>query len=190
MKTGNQQLGTNDYLVEQDPNAEKKKKIMIGGGIFALFIALILVFTSGGGAQPGQAEMKAALEPLSEALAITTSYDRDLSYTPTRNGVAQVKTLLRSSYPELNELYNTTYKPNSKFSANPRPSKETTEILDGAARTNTIDSEIVVALEAKLNETLINLQKAKAHFTKTESLETIDTAREDISSALGVLNSL
>lgn len=183
----NKPLGSNDYLVEQDPNAKKKKLFIIGASVFVLLVALTLMF-SGGGPKPGQTEMQATLEPLSEALAITTEYEKRLSYVPTKNDVSTVKTLLRSNYSPLNDLYNTTFSPKKKFSSSPKPSSKSVELLDVAVKNNTIDNEIVIALEAKISEATQNLQKTKVHFTKQESLETIETAEKDLSAALDILN--
>lgn len=179
-------LGTNDYLVQQDPAAEKKKKIFMITGIVVLLIALSVVLLAKK-PTPGQTELQAAMQPTSEALGIVDEYDRSLHYDPTKNDVALTQTLLRGNYQELNKLY-TTFKPKKRFAGNPKPDKESIATLDQAVRNNTIDNTIIDVLKPKIAKAKKNLQIAKPFFTKKSSLDTIQTSIDDMNSIEDLLN--
>lgn len=181
------QLRTNDYMVSQDPGAQKKKKILIGVGIALLLIAISFVLFSGK-PTPGEIEMKRSLQATSDALGIVDEYSKELNYAPTQNDIALVQTLLRGNFQELNTLYETTFKPKQRFKTNPKPDDKSTEKLDEAVRNNTIDNTIISVLQPKITLAEKNLRLAKPLFTKNDSVKTIQTAIDDMSSISEVLS--
>lgn len=181
------QLSTNDYMVNQDPGAQKKKKILIGVGIALLLITLSFVLFSGK-PTPGEIEMKRSLQATSDALGMVDEYSKELNYAPTQNDIALVQTLLRGNFQELNTLYNTTFKPKQRFKTNPKPDDKSIEKLDEAVRNNTIDNTIISVLQPKITLAEKNLRLAKPLFTKKDSVKTIQTAIDDMSSISEVLS--
>ncbi len=184
--TNKSPLGSNDYLVQADPAAEKKKLYMIIGGVVALLlIASFLIF--GNKPTPGVLELKNGIQATSDALGIVDEYQSKLSYAPTKNDVALTQTLLRGNYQNLNELYNS-FKPKKRFTSNPKPDNKSIDRLDEAVRNNTIDNDIVEVLKPKITKAESELKKAKPNFTKKDSTTKIQTAIEDLESILELLN--
>ncbi len=180
------QLGTNDYMVQADPAAEKKKLYLIIGGVIALLLVLsFLIF--GNKPTPGLAEMRGGLQATSDALGIVDEYQDKLSYAPTKNDIALTQTLLRGNFQNLNEIYNT-FKPKKRFTSNPKPDKKSTDRLDEAVRNNTIDNNIIEVLRPKITKAESELKKAKSNFTKKESSNKIQTAIDDLQSIQELLN--
>lgn len=172
----------------EEASGISKKQLYIGGGILlAIVTALALLLTSGG-AKPGQAEMAATLQPLSEAVAITKTYEKQLSRTDVKNDMTLVKILLQSNYQPLNDLYSTTFTPVKKFSSNPKPDDESVEKLDAAVKKNTLDDEIINVLGPKVATAANQLKRARPNFSKQESVNTIETAQKALESVLDILN--
>lgn len=169
-----------------DPASKKKLFMMIGGGV-VLIIALILVFSSGG-AKPGQETMRKSLQSTSEALGIIDEYENDLQYEPTKNDVALMQILLRGNFQKLNELYNKTYKPKKKFNSTPKIDTKSKTALDASERNNTIDSDLLKALEPKIASAKKNLSLTRSSFKKKDSVEKIKVSIEDLGSIQDILN--
>jgi len=180
-------LGTNDYMVQHDPAAEKKKKILYGAGIGAVLIALLLVLTSSK-PQPGQPQMQAALQSTADALGITLDYTSKLTYAPTEDDVALTQTLLRGNYQALNTMYNKAFKPNKMFPPTPKSDKASVAKLDESVRNNTIDNDISTVLLPKIVSAEQNLEKAKPLFTNKDSVQKIQTGIDAMKSIEKTLN--
>lgn len=181
-----QQNNQNYYGPEPD-TASRKKLFMIIGGVLVLIIALILVLTSGS-TKPGQETMKKSLQSTSEALGIIDEYEGKLQYEPTKNDVALVQILLRGNFQKLNELYNKTYKPKKKFSSSPKVDTKSKTTLDASERNNTLDSDILKALEPKIASAKKNLSASRSGFKKKDSVEKIKVSIEDMNSIQDILN--
>ena len=182
-----QTLGSNDYFVEQDPDA-KKKKFIIGGIIAVVIIALVLILT-GGQTPAGQAEMRASLQATSAALAVINKYNDKLQYSITRNDVSLTRSLLQGNFQELNTLYNKTYSPKKKFSASsPKLDKTSQSTLDAADRNNSLDTAILTVLKPKITTAEKNLKLAAPSFTKKDSVDKIKSAIADLDSIQDTLN--
>lgn len=180
------QLGTNDYMTEIDPSAQKKKKIfMIAGAVIVVLLLSLVLF--GNKATPGQEELRKSVQSTADALGIVDEYEKNLQYAPTKNDIALTQTLLRGNFQQLNDLYNT-FKPKKRFTSNPKPSKSSAETLDEAVRNNTIDNQIIEVLKPIISSAKRNLQTAKPSFTKKESTRTIQTAIDDMQSIAELLN--
>lgn len=175
----------NYYSTTVEP-ASRKKLILIVGGVLVLVIALILVLTSGG-SKAGQETMRSSLQASSEALGIIDEYEDRLQYAPSKNDVALVQILLRGNFQKLNELYTTTYKPKNKISNSPKVDSESKETLDRSVRDNTLDSDILKALEPKIAEAKKSLTRTRPSFTKKDSVEKIETSIKDLESIEDIL---
>ncbi len=184
--SGGKKLGTNDYMTEVDPAAEKKKKIFTIAGVILLLLLLSIVLF-GNKATPGQEELRRSVQATADALGVVDEYEKYLQYAPTKNDVALTQTLLRGNYQQLNDLYKT-FKPKKNFTTNPKPNESSIETLDEAVRNNTIDNQIIEVLKPIIEDAKRSLQTAKPLFTKDESAETLQTAIDDMQSIAELLN--
>ena len=176
-----------NYYPSNPASGSKKKLYLIIAGVVVLVVALLLIFTSGG-SKPGQETMRKSLQATSESLGIIDEYENQLTYAPTKNDVALVKILLRGNFQKLNELYNKTYKPKKKFSSNPKVDTKSKETLDRSERNNTLDSDILKALEPKIATAKKNLTASRSSFTKKDSVDKIKVSIEDMNSIQDILN--
>lgn len=173
---------------DDEADAGKKTILLIAGAVAIIVVLLLLLLLTSGPGKSGQKEMKDAMTPFSEALAITTTYEKDLSHTPTKNDISLIKTLLRSNYGPLSDLYNDTFQPKPRLLANPKPDSASDKKLEAASRNNTLDDEILKILEPKIIAAANNLQKARKSFTKQSSIAVIETAQKDLRAILDILN--
>jgi len=148
-------------FVDQGPN-KKKMWLMIGGGILVI-IMLILVLTSGGGT-PG----------------IIDEYEDKLQFAPSKSTVALTQILIRGNYQELNTLYTKQYKPSKRFSAQPKPDKESQATLDEAVKNNSIDSEIIEILKPKIASIRKAIKSAKLTVQDKKTRDALITAEKDM----------
>lgn len=171
-------------FVDQGPN-KKKMWLMIGGGILVI-IMLILVLTSGGGT-PGQLEMKAVVQPTADTLGIIDEYEDKLQFAPSKSTVALTQILIRGNYQELNTLYTKQYKPSKRFSAQPKPDKESQATLDEAVKNNSIDSEIIDILKPKVANIRKAIKSAKLTIQDKKTRDALITAEKDMQAVTQVL---
>lgn len=174
------------YYQMQQPDDSKKKMLLFGGGVVILLILLGLVLFGGGG-KAGQADMQSALKSTSEALGIIDGYDQDLRDTPTKNDVALTQILLRGNFQKLNDLYKKTYSPKSGFTAAGKADKASIATLDRSDRNNTLDSDILKVLNAKVKAADAKLVAIKPNFTKPSSKQAINDSIADMNSIQEIL---
>lgn len=177
---------TQQYYQEPPQPMSKVKIGLIAGGIIMLITLLILLFTSGG-SKPGQADMQRSLQAMSESIGVMDEYENDLQVSSTRNDVALIQIILRGNYQKLNQLYSETYD-SKKFSSNPKPDEDSKEVLDRAVQNNTIDSEILLTLQPKIDTSEKYLKRAKPNFTKPSSVASLQKSIDDFASISDVLN--
>lgn len=176
-----------NYYQTGPSQGSKKKLYLIIAGVVVLLLALVFTLTSGG-SKPGQETMRKSMQATSESLGIIDEYEDQLTYEPAKNDVALVKILLRGNFQKLNELYNTTYKPKKKFSNSPKIDTKSKQTLDRSQRNNTLDSDILTALEPKIETAKKNLTLSRSSFKKKDSVDKIKVSIEDLKSIEDILN--
>lgn len=180
-----QPTNTDPYQLNQPEEDKRKTYLMIGGGVLLIIILLWVVL--GGKPTPGEAEMKTVMQNTADSLAILDEYNKDLSFNDTKNDLALVQILVRDNYTDLNDMYKKTFKPKKRFSAAPRPDKDSEETLDSAQRANQLDSKMVEVLKVKVLNVRKALVAAKVHFSSKEKLEIITEAQQDFEAISEIL---
>ncbi|MBP9738436.1 hypothetical protein KBD20_01980 [Candidatus Saccharibacteria bacterium] len=175
------------YEIPQPGQDRRKTSILMFGGIGLLLLLLgLLVF--GGGKKPGgQQDLLNVMNQTGSALAAIEEYEASIQNVPIQNNVALTKILLRGNYQNIGILYQKTYDKKQKFSNNPKLDGATQKTLDAAVTNNTIDSELISALETKVVSAQRSLIKVKPYFKSGDSRQTIVTAQTDYQSIADIL---
>jgi|GEM_PF-3554005 len=184
--TSKKPLGTNDYLTQQDPNAKKKLYFMIGG-VVVLLLLIVLLF-SGKSTPAGQASMKKGIQASSEALGVINKYGDGVKQSMNQNDVSLTSSLLQSNFKDLNSIYSKTYKPKKKLSSSPTLDAKSKATLDAAIRDNTLDTDIIIVLQAKVQTAETSLRATKPYITSKQSADKIQSAINDLDSIQDTLS--
>ena len=174
------------YTIPQPGSENKKRSLLMFGGLAVVLIMLgMLLF--GGGAPAGREDSLSAIDATAEALGAIDEYDKELKRTPVKNEIAIVKTILRGNYQSLGTLYKNTYDKKKSFPSNPKLDARSTEILDTAVKNNTIDAALVEVLRPKITAVQRSLIAMKPNFNEPESLKTLSTAQADYQAVSDIL---
>lgn len=167
--------------------ASKKAVFLMFGGTLAL-LALIAYLVFGNSGTPAGNNMKGAVQNTADVVAALNAYSKDLQFEGSRNTAALANSLLEGDFKALNELYGKTYGPKKKLPGTPKLSKEDKSQLDNSKNSNKLDSELFGYIQPKLVAAHGELSKARAEFSKEESLATINRALTNLKTISDLMN--
>ena len=184
--TGNNDQAQYGYSLEDEQDSKKRMLLMIGGAI--LVIVLLVLVLLGGGSKPGKQNMHDSLKSTSQALGIIDEYETKLQSTPTKNDVALTQILLRGNYQKLNTLYIKTYKASKDLSNNPKADAASITALNRSERNNTLDTDIITVLQAKIQSAQSKLVLVQPAFKNAVDKKSIQDSIADMQSVEDALN--
>jgi len=166
------------YTIPQPGSENKKKSLLMFGGLGLLILILIMI-VFGGGSPAGKTETLTAVTETGEAIGAIEAYERNLKTTPTKNDVARIKIILRGNYQSLGSMYKTTFDKKKSFTASPKVDSSSQRVLDAAVKNDTVDKALMAELQPKIIGAQRALIAMKASFSAPDSLQTISTAQTD-----------
>ncbi|MCA9309355.1 hypothetical protein KC973_03190 [Candidatus Saccharibacteria bacterium] len=175
------------YEIPQ-PGADKKRTNLLMFGGLALLLLLLGVVLFSGGSAAGKQDLSDAIDSTGNALGAITEYEGDLQTNPVRNALAPVRIILLGDYNNLASIYKSTYDAKKSFGSTPKPSSADITTLEAAVKNDTIDTELLDALQPHLLSAQRSLIKVKPEIKDTVSRTKITTVQRDLQSVADIID--